>query len=372
MKKERKKVERKMIEIKNISKKYVSVKRRLRVFQKDFEINGEDDESTISEVWIKKGLLLKKRIKHTHALNGVTLDIKSGEIFGLLGPNGAGKTTITKIISTLVLPDTGTIEVNGHDVRTNPTPVRSSIGLVTGGERSLYWKMTPIENLVFFGRLYHLTKKEAEKRALELIGRFKLKDKKDELVQNLSTGQKMKVAFCRALMHDPPILLVDEAERGLDPRASKEFRKFLKEELQEKQGKTILLCTHDMRILDELCDRIALINKGSIIALDTPERLKLGMKQKHILNLQTRQAVPKTLFKDLPNIGTITSKKDDEFYFTDIVIENGSDIASDVLQYIYNANIKVDEFALKSATLEDVFLKLTGRKLEDEADGLDE
>ena len=361
-----------MIEIKDVSKTYVSVKRRLRLFQKDFEVNGDnDDESTISEIYLKKGLIFKRKIKHTHALNKVNLKIKHGEIFGLLGPNGAGKTTLTKILSTLVLPESGTILVNNHDVKTNPTPVRTSIGLVTGGERSLYWKMTPLENLVFFGRLYHLSKKEAEKRALELIEKFNLKDKKDELVQNLSTGQKMKVAFCRALVHDPPLLLVDEAERGLDPRASKEFRKFLKEELQEKQEKTILLCTHNMEILDELCDRIALINKGSIIALDTPERLKLGMKQKHILNLQSRQPIPKELFDGLENVGTINSKCEDEFHFTDIEIENGTVIANQVLQRIYEANINVDEFSLKTATLEDVFLKLTGRKLDDEAEGLD-
>lgn len=362
-----------MIEIKEVSKKYVSVKRKLRLFQKDFEENGkEDEESTFTESYYKKGLLFKKKIKHIHALNEIDLLIKKGEIFGLLGPNGAGKTTLTKIISTLVLPESGTIKVNGHDVRTNPTPVRSSLGLVTGGERSLYWKMTPMENLVFFGRLYHLTRKEAEKRALELIQIFKMNDKKDELVQNLSTGQKMKIAFCRALVHNPPILLVDEAERGLDPRASKEFRKFLKEELQEKQGKTILLCTHNMDILDELCDRIALINKGKIIALDTPERLKLDLKQKHILKIQTREKIPEKLVNDIENIGKMTSSSEDEFFFTEIEIENGTEVANNILQRVYDANIPVDEFNLKVASLEDVFLKLTGRKLDDDAEGLDE
>ncbi len=361
-----------MIEIKNISKKYVSVKRKLRLIQKNFKDNGTDDEeSTITETFYKKGLLFKKKIKHIHALNSISLEIKCGEIFGLLGPNGAGKTTLTKVLSTLVLPDTGEIKVNGYDVRNNPTPVRSSIGLVTGGERSLYWKMTPFENLVFFGRLYHLSKKEAERRALALIKIFNLMDKKDELVEKLSTGQKMKVAFCRALVHDPPILLVDEAERGLDPRASKEFRKFLKEELQEKQHKTILLCTHNMDILDELCDRIALINKGQIIALNTPERLKLNLKQKHILKIQSRERIPNELFSELSNVGKITFSQDDEFFFTDIEIENGSEVANLALQTVYDAGIHVDEFNLKVATLEDVFLKLTGRKLEDDAEGLD-
>ena len=362
-----------MIEIKEVSKRYVSVKRKLRLLQKDFEENGsEEEESTITESYYKKGLLFKRKIKHIHALNKVNLTIKKGEIFGLLGPNGAGKTTLTKVISTLVLPDKGTITVNGHDVRYTPTPVRSSLGLVTGGERSLYWKMTPMENLIFFGRLYHLSRKEAEKRALELIETFKMKDKKDELVQNLSTGQKMKIAFCRALVHDPPILLVDEAERGLDPRASKEFRKFLKEELQEKQGKTILLCTHNMEVLDELCDRIALINKGQIIALDTPERLKLSLKQKHILKVQTRQKIPETIISGIENVGKISASDDSEFFFTEYEIENGTDVANEILQRIYDAEIPVDEFNLKVATLEDVFLKLTGRKLDDDAEGLDE
>lgn len=362
-----------MIEIKDVSKTYISTKRRLRVFQKDFKINGDqEDESTISRIIYKKGLFLKKKIKYTHALNDVNLRIRKGEIFGLLGPNGAGKTTLTKIISTLVLPDKGSVHVNGYDVIKDPTPVRSSIGLVTGGERTLYWKLTPMENLVFFGRLYHLSRREAEKRASELIETFKMNEKKDELVQTLSTGQKMKIAFCRSLIHDPPLLLVDEAERGLDPRASKEFREFLKEELQKKQGKTILLCTHNMEILDELCDRIALINKGSIIVIDTPERLKLSLKQKHILRIHSHQPIPQSILEGLPTVGTVESKSDDEFYFTEIELENGSEVAKDILQRLYNSDITVNEFNLKAATLEDVFLKLTGRKLDDEVEGLDE
>ncbi|MBD3191180.1 MAG: ATP-binding cassette domain-containing protein [Candidatus Heimdallarchaeota archaeon] len=362
-----------MIEIKDVSKTYVSKKRKLRLFQKDFDKKtNSEEESTVSRLIYKKNLLFKKRIKYTRALHNINLHIQSGEIFGLLGPNGAGKTTLTKIISTLVLPDSGQVFVNGHNVITDPTPVRSSIGLVTGGERTLYWKLTPIENLTFFGRLYHLSREEAENRSLELIKTFNLVDKKDELVQNLSTGQKMKVAFCRALVHDPPLLLVDEAERGLDPRASKEFRNFLKEELQKKQGKTILLCTHNMDILDELCNRIALINKGSVVALDKPERLKASIKQKHILTLQTLEPLPNSLFKSFSEISQITAEKVDEFYFSKFELNNGSEIAQQIIQKAYDAEITIQEFNLKTATLEDVFLKLTGRSLEDEVEGLDE
>lgn len=362
-----------MIEIKDVSKTYVSKKRKIRLFQKDFdkETNSEE-ESTVSKIIYKKNPLFKKRIKFTQALHNINLHIRSGEIFGLLGPNGAGKTTLTKIISTLVLPDSGQVFVNGHNVITDPTPVRSSIGLVTGGERTLYWKLTPMENLVFFGRLYHLSRREAEKRALALIKTFNLVDKKDELVQNLSTGQKMKVAFCRALVHDPPLLLVDEAERGLDPRASKEFRNFLKDELQKKQAKTILLCTHNMDILDELCNRIALIHKGSVVALDKPERLKASIKQKHILTVQTLEPIPTNLFKNFSEINHITADKVDEFYFSKFELDNGSEIAQQIIQKIYNAELTIQEFNLKTATLEDVFLKLTGRSLEDEVEGLDD
>ncbi|TFF84419.1 ABC transporter ATP-binding protein [Candidatus Heimdallarchaeota archaeon] len=359
-----------MIQIEEVYKKYLSKRRRLRLFQRDFSKENNENSSTKTTIHYKKGLFIKRKTKITHALNGVNFRVKEGEIFGLLGPNGAGKTTLTKIISTLILPDKGSVKVNSFDTKNEPTPVRESIGLVTGGERSLYWKLTPIENLTFFGRLYRLSKKEAYNRAIQLIERFDLTEKKDELVQNLSTGQKMKVAFCRALIHNPPILLVDEAERGLDPRASKEFRAFIKEELQQKQGKTIVLCTHNMEILDELCDRIALINQGSIVALDTPEHLKIGIRKKHILTIQSQAAIPTNLFADLQQVKKIQSKQEEEFHFTEIEITNGGNLPNTILSRIYDEEITVNEFHLKSATLEDVFLKLTGRKIteEDELD----
>jgi ABC-2 type transport system ATP-binding protein len=216
-----------------------------------------------------------------------------------------------------------------------------------------------------------MTRKEAEARAGFLLETFKLNDKRDDLVQNLSTGQKMKVAFCRALVHDPPLLLVDEAERGLDPRASKEFRNFLKNELQEKQGKTILLCTHNMEILDELCDRIALINKGSIIALDTPDRLKRSLKQKHILKVHSKQKISREIFSKQETIGQVKTDFDGEYYCTDIELSNGV-VVTDILEEIYRNKIQVIEFNMKTTTLEDVFLKLTGRSLDDETEGMDD
>ena len=220
----------------------------------------------------------------TVALDNVNIRIRSGELFGLLGPNGSGKTTTIKCLSTILIPDEGTALVNGFDISKETTKVRASLGMVVGGERTLYWKLTAKDNLMYFASLYKMQRQHAKQRIEELLENFGLSDRADERLEDYSTGMRQKVAIARALLHDPPILLLDEPTLGLDPSFSRQIRNQIRE-LSEKQGKTVLLTTHYMDEAEQLCDRIAFINNGKIIAVDTPNKLKAMIKEKELVEV---------------------------------------------------------------------------------------
>ncbi|MHA1686738.1 MAG: ATP-binding cassette domain-containing protein [Candidatus Heimdallarchaeaceae archaeon] len=361
-----------MIKIENVNKTYVSTRREFVLFKKHVKKKGKKvvksspSASSISTTITHYTPIIKIEKKTTQALRNINLHINEGEVFGLLGPNGAGKTTLTKIISTLIIPDSGTVTVNGYDIIREEKKARASIGLVTGGERSLYWKLTPIENLVFFGRMYFLSKSEAQTRAQYLIEIMNLQDKANELVQNLSTGQKMKVAFCRGLMHDPPILLLDEYNRGLDPRASRELQDFIKKQLVKEQGKTILLCTHDMQIADELSHRVGLIFQGRIVALDAPEHLKRQLVYKTKVTFVTNQPIADEL-STLQDVTVLHTKQSQNEHTTTLSLSNGL-TGFDIIELLRTKGFEIQNFEVQHATLEDVFLKYTGRAIEDTID----
>ena len=212
------------------------------------------------------------------ALKDVDLHIEKGEIFGFLGPNGAGKTTLLKILSCLILPTRGTATVNGFDTR-HEKKVKQSIGLVTSDERSFYWRLSGVENLKFFARLYNLPSEKISGRVQELIGRMELNDVAGRPFMSYSSGMKQRLSIARALLHNPPILFMDEPTKSLDPQNAINIREFVKEELNGAEGKTIILATHNLREAEILCDRIAIIAEGVIKEIGTVERIKrLGLK----------------------------------------------------------------------------------------------
>jgi len=214
-----------------------------------------------------------KAPERVEALRGVDVHVHRGEIFSLLGPNGAGKTTLVKILSCLILPDRGRAVVGGADVR-NEQQVKPKIGLVHSDERSFYWRLSGRENLAFFARLYDVPGKRIAARIAELLERVDLVDAADRRFSDYSSGMKQRLAIARALLHDPPILLMDEPTRSLDPESSLTIRAFILDELKGRDGKTILLATHNLREAETLCDRVAILVQGTIRQVGTVAQLR--------------------------------------------------------------------------------------------------
>ena len=205
------------------------------------------------------------------ALDGVSLTIPVGEVHGLLGPNGAGKTTLVKILSTVLLPTDGRALVCGHDVVTETKAVRPLIGIVFGGERGLYTRLSARQNLEYWGALYRLSGAEIKARTAMLLDRVGLTDRADQRVEEYSRGMKQRLHLARGLMGDARVLFLDEPTTGMDPLAAREFRTLIGE--LKGEGRTILLTTHDMVEAETVCDRVTLIDRGRILATETPRTL---------------------------------------------------------------------------------------------------
>src|SRR4029078_2591282 len=208
------------------------------------------------------------------ALAGIDLDVKTGELFGLLGPNGAGKTTLIKILTTLLAPTSGQAWVDGHDVVAEAAAIRPKINMVSGGESSGYGILTVRENLWLFARIYGVANADVQSRIDRMLRVVALRDKANSRASHLSTGQPQQMNFCRGFITDPKILFLDEPTLGLDVTSARAIRAFIREWMKERPERTLLLTTHYMAEADELCDRVAIIDRGKVLACDTPAALK--------------------------------------------------------------------------------------------------
>lgn len=220
---------------------------------------------------------LSKRFGKFTAVDKVSFIVKKGEIFGFLGPNGAGKSTTIRMLTTLLRPSAGRASIAGHDVSKDQDEVRKHIGLVAE-KIILYPHLTGRENLEFFGQLFHLSKKEVDKRAQKWISQLKMNDWLNTQVGLYSTGMKQRINIVRALLTEPDVLFLDEPTLGLDPQTTRLIREFIRE--LNRHGVTVLLTTHDMLEADDLCDRIAIIDHGKIAALNSVSNLKKTVKNK--------------------------------------------------------------------------------------------
>jgi ABC-2 type transport system ATP-binding protein len=301
------------------------------------------------------------------AVDGVDLEIKSGEIFGLLGPNGAGKSTLIRMLCTMLEPTSGKATVNGYDIQKDSNRVRQSLGVVLAGDRSIYWKLTGRENLEYFAALYHIPPDVAKKRVDELLDRMELSARANDLVEKYSTGMKQRIAISKALVAKPPILLLDEPTLGLDPQAALMVRELI--ESLKNEGHTILLTTHYMEEADQLSDRIGIIDSGKIIALDTPEMLKDTIQQKDTIKLEVSGWYEEleTSVNQLPGIENLVTRYTgaDSLWEVSLHTENSRQVLPGLVDTLNHNGTHLVNMNVVKPSLEDVFIHLTGKALRD-------
>jgi len=308
----------------------------------------------------------KSEPKELLALKDINIEVQEGELFGLLGPNGAGKTTLIKILTTLLAPTTGNATVAGYDVVKDPVQVRQHINMVSGGESSGYGLLTVRENLWMFSQFYGIPSGEANKKIKELLEIVGLADRINTKSSDLSTGLRQKMNIVRGFMTDPDVLFLDEPTLGLDVGASREVRKFVRRWVEEDQTRTLLLTTHYMVEADELCDRVAIINKGRVLACDTPERLKKNLRKEAIYRMEvyTPNGIDPDKFNRLNGVSTATFTQQDGFLVLELIL-NGDDVLASVVNLMTGSGIQILNLQKREATLEDVFVELVGQSMED-------
>jgi ABC-2 type transport system ATP-binding protein len=292
---------------------------------------------------------LVKKFGELRAVDGVSFEVEDGEIFGLLGPNGAGKTTTIKILVTLLKPTSGEVFVAGNDVIKKPSLVRKSIGVVFQ-DTTLELDFTARENLDFHARLYGMTKEERKRRIEEVLSLVELSENADQLVKNFSGGMKRRLEIARGLLHFPKVLFLDEPTLGLDARTRRGIWKYLKE---FKGETTIMLTTHYIEEAEKLCDRVAIMQRGRIIAMDSPERL-VGQLEGERVTIKAENALKlKSVLKDysvLENNGRL-----------EIFVKNAEYFLPKLFEIARAEGVAIEEVGVRKASLEDIYVKLTSR-----------
>jgi ABC-2 type transport system ATP-binding protein len=301
----------------------------------------------------------KKEAKSLVALKDINLTVHRGELFGLLGPNGAGKTTLIKILTTLLSPTSGRAMVAGVDVEKHPDKVRPLINMVSGGESSGYGLLTVRENLWMFSQFYGIPSKEANARIKKLLDIVGLKDKTNIRSSDLSTGLRF--------MTDPEVLFMDEPSLGLDVEASRDVRHFIRQWVDEDQQRTVMLTTHYMVEADELCDRVAIINHGKVLACDTPAALKRQLQQDAIfeIEIQENANLDTAGFKNIRGVNSITRHEEEGKVSLEFVLKEEA-VLADVIGKLTQLQLRIQNLRKREPTLEDVFVKLVGRRMEEE------
>jgi len=315
-----------------------------------------------------KDLVTPKR-KTVTALDDVRLTIRTSELFGLLGPNGAGKTTFIKILCTLLLPSKGVAKIGGRDVIEEAAEVRRLVGVVLGGERALYWRLSGWENLWFFSQLYGIPGDFARQRIKYLLDLVGLADRAHERVEGYSKGMKQRLHLARGLINDPEVLLLDEPTLGLDPAAARTIRELIRE-ICRRDGKTIVLTTHYLYEADELSDRVAIIDHGKIIALGTPDELKSRTRQRQVLSIIVRNPPPRLverLAAKLSLCKVVGNLSPDGSLRVKILADDLEGATSEATTYIVEGGGTIASVKTESPSLEDVYIELTGRQIEEAA-----
>jgi len=302
--------------------------------------------------------VFRRKIKEVVAVDDISFDVQQGELFGLLGPNGAGKTTTVKMLTTLLIPTGGTAHVLGYDVVKQADAIRPRIGFIFGGERGLYWRLSGVDNLRYFASLYHVDPAVSKKRIpylMELVG---LADRGQEKVEGYSRGMKQRLHVARTLLHDPEVLFLDEPTLGLDPVGARELRQVIRN--LQAENKTTLLTTHYMFEADALCQRIAVIDQGRIVALDTPEALKRHVSDLSVIELEVFGVSAEVLerLKAQPFVDTVSVEEREQKQALIVHSPRGSEAVPELLA-LFNG-LRVGKVMVREPTLEDAYVRLVG------------
>ncbi len=294
------------------------------------------------------------------AVNGVNFAIRQGEIFGLLGPNGAGKTTTISMLTCLLVPTSGTVKIDGHDVVSQAKAVKGVIGLVPQ-DLAVYPQLSARDNLLFFGRIYGLKGKQLRQRVDDLLELVGLSERAKDLVDKFSGGMKRRVNIAAGLLHRPQVLFLDEPTVGVDPQS----RNFIFDniEILNRQGMTILYTTHYMEEAERLCHRVAIIDRGQIIALDTPKALVNSLGS-GIIRLGLPETTKQTFIdqiKKLPAVKDVSLRDD----ILSVQTRRSQEALVQIIQLLNTARVNVTTLEILQPNLESVFLHLTGRRLRD-------
>jgi ABC-2 type transport system ATP-binding protein len=302
---------------------------------------------------------LRKSYNTFLALDGISFSIRKGEVFGLLGPNGAGKTTTIKILSGLSKPSSGSVHIMGSDIVRDTVKVKKRIGVVPETS-NLYPELSCFENLLFAGRLYGISTKEVQSKSDDLLKLFGLEEKRNAPFGKLSSGMKRKLTVAASLIHDPPVLFLDEPTTGLDVMSARALREVI-QSLRER-GITILLTTHYIEEADRLCDRIAIIVKGKIITIDTPEALKKSVTTEKAVDVKISPYSP-AIEKEFLKMTTAAKceKREEMFRF---FIENLDAFLSEFSVFVKGKGLRIEAVCTVTPSLEDAFVEITGLRRE--------
>jgi ABC-2 type transport system ATP-binding protein len=293
------------------------------------------------------------------ALDDINIRVEKGEVFGLLGPNGAGKTTLIKTLCTLLLPNEGTALVNGYDIVKEEKEVKRSIGYVVNDERSFYWRLTGRQNLEFFAILNNLPSDWANRRIEEVLRLVGLETNGHKRVKDYSTGMKQKLAIARGMLSDPEVLFLDEPTRSLDPMIARSLREFIRKNIAGGQGKTVFLSTHNLGEAEEMCDRVAIIDRGKVKACGTLDEMRtlLDDRKRYLIELDNpaqelieglKDVFPFTVGETVPGgVVTIEVNVDDRW------------TVSRVIEAIVTRGGKVTSCTPKGRSLEEIFSRVT-------------
>ena len=302
----------------------------------------------------------RRRTIEVEAVRGVNLSVEQGELFGLLGPNGAGKTTTIKMLITLLIPTAGSARVLGYDVVRDVREVRKRIGYVFGGDRGVYERLSALDNLRYFAELYGVPRREQRARMGELLELVGLTGREHERVEGFSRGMKQRLHIARGLLHDPQVLFLDEPTLGLDPIGARELRETIAELV--RSGKTVLLTTHYMFEADQLCDRIAVIAKGEIVAEGTPTDLKANVTSGRVVEIEVfgvEEAAVERM-RSVPGVVAVAVEQREQAQLLAVQVEPNTELTHALLSQLDGA--QVGRVASREPTLEDAYVALVSER----------